>query len=155
MVPVAAACRKLPFETIASASLRFAERAGDILTPFQSFLDGRDELSAGMGLEDVTKCARSEGRVDDLGVRVNRQKNDCGFALVLLQLAGDLDAAEFRHGDIEDNDVRVKRTGCLERGRSVLHDANDLEVRFEKRSYRPEQRDTIISPKNSSHKFFL
>ncbi len=137
-----------------TTSLCFAQRLRDILTTFQSFVDSRDELTAGIDFEDVAKGPGLEGRLDDLEIRVNRQENDCGSALVFLELAGDLDAGELRHGDIEDNDIRLECTGRLEGGGSVFHGPHELEVRFQKRSHGSEQLDAIVTPENTLHKFF-
>ena len=67
--------------------------------------DRRNQIFIGGAFQQVGPRARGE-RPDDLGlVAVHAQDDHTGRPIELLRSRGDLDAAQFRHADVEDDDV--------------------------------------------------
>ncbi len=93
---------------------RWARRSGDRRAP----PGWQVEVRSDPRLHDIAESARIEGGA---GVVVDREEDEAGRPLRASELACCFDAVKPRHGDIEDDDVRMKPLRLREKLASIAH----------------------------------
>jgi hypothetical protein len=86
--------------------------------------DRGQEVGGEPRLDDIAESARVECSLDEVRVFVDRQENETGRLVRAPELARRFNAVEPRHGNVEDNNVRVEPLRLSEEFASITHSSH-------------------------------
>src|SRR5271165_875412 len=104
-------------------SVRFIETHGgrDEAAIGERCPDGRQKIGSEPRLNDIAEPACIECGLGEVGVFVDREKDQARGPVRAPELARRFDAVEPRHGDIEHDDIRMKPLRLSEEFASIAH----------------------------------
>ena len=80
---------------------------------------------------DVTEGARRHSGAKVVWVLVHRQKNNLRLGARRFELPGRFDASQHWHGDVEQEEVRLKGGSLVDQGLPIANGFNHLKLRLE------------------------
>lgn len=84
------------------------------------------EVTHNAGLQNVSCSTGSQACLDKIGVRMNRQENGLCSAAGIAQLFAGIYAAENRHRNVRDYEIRLESFRSLDKRLAVGHTPNYL-----------------------------
>ena len=83
-------------------------KQGDIGTTGESVVHGGEQIRIHEKLQNITETTGFEAGGDDGRVLESSQEDNPGFGRAALELASDFNAANARHGNVQDGEVGIK-----------------------------------------------
>lgn len=117
---------------------------------FQGLTDRRHEFGGNARLRHISRCTCSEGRRYKVRIFVDRKKHNFGPALGSMQPGHGLQPIQHRHGDINDQHVRIEPRDFFESLLAIRHGSYDVKVPAQYLSHARQDGRVVIS-KNYSN----
>lgn len=97
----------------------------------ESFVNGWEEFRCHPGLHHVTERTDEDTLTDELGVKVDGEKDDPRLTASVLQEIGGIYAIENGHRNVADDNIRLQAHASLEHIPSVSDSCDHREIRAE------------------------